>query len=699
MRLAGFLCLVAVAVPARAEAPLSRESVRQDPAGKALLSEGYRFCNDGEYELRGHREAAVCDLAAAAAERCPGFAGACERFQAALEEKPKDLRLGETNPAVWRAMSAVARGLLWLVLAALLAWLLVVIYRVVRDRRASPEPALEAAPADAEVEEAARPLVKSGAVALLESAQEAARRGDFLVAVRHAYAAMLWHLDSQGLIELHPARTSGEYLRAVRSRRELYTVMRQLAVEVDKLEFGAEHADAQLFARVWQAVLPIVRSALVLLLLALPGCGELEKLTRHSDPGHAADGFHLLRQLLESSGATVERRVRGINAIGEHVEGVIVLGPVEAAEWEVLLAWAEGGGHLVVATDPFEVASRIGAEWLRLPGHGVCPVPTYIVPSAVDVAWDPSVAAAVPEAPAQQQQQDQAAVPAEEAPEKPEADDDDDAKDDDGEAPQAGRHEDEEEEEEDYDDDEYADGPYDDEVELTYVALADSGLTLNDERFDSIGGCSGEPYAAWRPTSGDGEIMVMADSRALTNAALAAGDNARITLHLLPHVGAVELVGSWTHRGQSSPYAAVAGGKLFPAAMHFLVLVLAVVLWRWPFGTPRDPAARSRRAFLEHVQVLGLHYERTRASRHALGAYAAWALEQLRRRVQPHDRKDLEELARGVAARTGDPLEQVQRVLGQAAAAVHDSGPGAPEHDLPAMQELQRLVQKATRSD
>jgi hypothetical protein len=98
--------------------------------------------------------------------------------------------------------------------------------------------------------------------------------------------------------------------------------------------------------------------------------------------------------------------------------------------------------------------------------------------------------------------------------------------------------------------------------------------------------------------------------------------------------------------------------------LQLSLLVLLFFVYKGAhFGRAVDPAAAGRRAFSEHARAIGLLYGRTRAGRHALEAYGAYALERMRERLNLVGGKGMLAVAEEVAARTGRPLGEVMRVL------------------------------------
>ncbi len=176
---------------------------------------------------------------------------------------------------------------------------------------------------------------------------------------------------------------------------------------------------------------------------------------------------------------------------------------------------------------------------------------------------------------------------------------------------------------------------------------------------------------------GRGQIMALADEHLFTNIALALGDNGEAVVRILTGHGPVQICTSWTGAAASSPFESVHRAKLTPLIAQLLLLLALFFLWKGiAFGQLRDPAEKTRRRFADHVRAVGLQYARARASAHALGAYARWALERLRERVPRGRQSDLDELADKLSVRSGWRAEEIAALLRHAQAA-SDAGSGA----------------------
>ncbi len=194
---------------------------------------------------------------------------------------------------------------------------------------------------------------------------------------------------------------------------------------------------------------------------------------------------------------------------------------------------------------------------------------------------------------------------------------------------------------------------------------------------------------------GDGKIVVMSSPAALSNAALAAGDNARLLWPLLAEQrGPVEIVGPWTGKSAESPLASLSAAGLLPWLAQLALLGLAFALYRGtPFGRRRELLEQPRRSFAEHVQALGERWAETRASRAALAAYAGWALENLRERTAAGGPAGISELSELLARRAGHDEAAVARTVVKARLAQQGGDDGASEAEhLQTMRDLARLL-------
>lgn len=79
---------------------------------------------------------------------------------------------------------------------------------------------------------------------LLRQAAEMARNGDFRLAIRRAYIALLCELEERGRLRLHRAKTNNDYLRELSREFEAYPVIVQMTNRYERVWYG--HGEATL---------------------------------------------------------------------------------------------------------------------------------------------------------------------------------------------------------------------------------------------------------------------------------------------------------------------------------------------------------------------------------------------------------------------------------------------------------------------
>jgi hypothetical protein len=226
-----------------------------------------------------------------------------------------------------------------------------------------------------------------------------------------------------------------------------------------------------------------------------------------------------------------------------------------------------------------------------------------------------------------------------------------------------------------------------------HIAARAPALRL-DPSFEAAVACARGPLVA-RAHKGKGAIVVISDPDFISNASMAAGDPARVLLPLLGSPKRVAVIDRFSRaEGAKDPYRAVAHSGLAPALSHALAwLVLLAFALGKSFGTPRDPVDPPRRAFSDHVRAVGRLYELAGASRHALGLYAGWALEQLNTRLRPGGTQRMLDLSNAVAQRTRRPEGKIAAILANASdARDRPDGPNAPLEDLDTMKSLNAFL-------
>jgi hypothetical protein len=221
----------------------------------------------------------------------------------------------------------------------------------------------------------------------------------------------------------------------------------------------------------------------------------------------------------------------------------------------------------------------------------------------------------------------------------------------------------------------------------------DDGKGGDDGEDIPAGALLGVPKVDERQPS---RVVVLADDSLWRNASLLVADNAALLDALLRDGGtSVELAGDLTGLVASNPVQSVERGRLGPALLQLAAfLVLLFVCKGARFGRPAPEPRSERRAFVEHVRALGLHYARAHAEQVALAALGAYAIERLRERFGLRADRSLSGLAEAVAARTERPVGKVMRMFLE----VRDAGKAVPAdkdaRDLETAWQMCRLLEE-----
>ena len=209
--------------------------------------------------------------------------------------------------------------------------------------------------------------------------------------------------------------------------------------------------------------------------------------------------------------------------------------------------------------------------------------------------------------------------------------------------------------------------------ELDLSAPALSRLQPTKKRISQPIAYRGRNLYASQFLAGEGRVIVFADDFLLTNAAMAVEDNPTFAVRYFGGLAGddddtLRLVDHWTGAGAATPLEAIANSHLTPLIIQGLILLALFYLSRGiVFGRARDPKARSRREFADHVRALAGQYTGARAHQHVSMIYGSWAVERLRDRIPGGGGMEVEELAAQVAARTGRDPAEIRTLLERAA--------------------------------
>ncbi|WP_437869642.1 DUF4350 domain-containing protein [Sorangium sp. So ce363] len=631
-----------------AGAPLARDARAEDAEKNVhwsvrdvLEDDRYRFCHEDDYPLTPE-EHAWCPIIAGSSDVCPELPAACKLPPVELSRSAVSGRGGrggrdasgkhraggaptdrgpneDERRRPWPEMRVDLSGMSFFA-SVLFIGLLVVFFggvihallkNLLRDRAPADEAKEEKAPARGPTpEETARREVETDVQRLLARARSHASRGDHARAIDDAYAALLRRLDGDGLIEIHPSRTNGDYVRSLRERPDLNGAMRSIVRDVEGVQFGVTPPSEPIFRAVMDRVVPLVSRALALAFVAFGLSAALSCIscTPHAggDEGggdRSPSGTQAVLEVLDEQGFKARRRGEALAAPDRALALVVLPGAtIDDATWKDLFAWvSDKGGTLFLAGLP------------RLPDEvelGLRVAQDAETSTALAADWSRGLRASLP----------------------------------------PGKR--------------LVEANGDEPEDLYMILRGESSSTAGVVR-----------------RLGEGKVVVVADDRLVSNVSLAAPDNAQLFLDLLrfaPYATEVEIVDEWTGVGAETPFEAVREANLWPVIAQLFLLLALLYLWKGSaFARLRDPPAAGRRAFADHARALGLAYRRARASRHAAGLYASWALDRLRERVHRSGRRGLIPLAEAIAARTGRPEAEVMRVLVEASGAREDAAPAS----------------------
>jgi hypothetical protein len=648
------LVLVALAAPA-----MDARAETVDATVRSVLQDSrYRFCHEDDYPLAPD-EHAWCALVGDISGACPSLPKACklppvERSLSLWRGRGKHgARGSERGGPVARAshederrrpmpelslpdMSGFARVLFFVMLAVFLVLVVRAIVQNLLKNRGEPDGKDDAPPPDAPGEAAPPPRgpIETDVERLLARARAAAERGDYTRAVDDCYAALLRRLDGDGLIEIHPSRTNGDYVRSLGERPELKGEVRSIVRDVEGVQFGDTTASEPLYRSVLSRVVPLVSRALALGIVFL-GLSVALSCTPHGggdDEGRAdtsPSGTQAILEMVEKHGIKVRRRNEPFSKLDRPLALVLTSEvSLDEAGWKEILAWVKDkGGRLVlagVAPLPDELGQRIVPDSGHDGGDPQTPGPAgdgTALTVARGVHWPGHPTVSLPRG-----LKIVAAAP---------------------------------------------DGGTPDTPSPIVSAGAPEGAVL----------LRGDSVVLTERVLGEGRVVVVADDRLFTNAALTVDEDASFVLSVLYRSAIapdrdVEICDAWTGAGAQTPMESVREAHMTPVILQLFVLMGLLFLWKGrAFARLRDPPAETRRAFVDHARALGLTYHRARASRHVTGLYAVWALERLRERVHRAGRQGLIPLAEAIAVRTGRPEGEVMGILVEASGARDEAAP------------------------
>jgi hypothetical protein len=143
------------------------------------------------------------------------------------------------NVMPWIVLLALALGMAYVIAYAISRWAPGL--KLAKKKRLVTETLLEEESASTEPDE------------LLAAAERYAKSGDFRRAYRAAFVAILLRMDRMGFIKYDRARTNGEYLRSLRGRPFIMSMIRPLVNDFDFRWYGGASVAESDYRRFLQA--------------------------------------------------------------------------------------------------------------------------------------------------------------------------------------------------------------------------------------------------------------------------------------------------------------------------------------------------------------------------------------------------------------------------------------------------------------
>ena len=84
---------------------------------------------------------------------------------------------------------------------------------------------------------------------LLRTAAEMARKGEYRLAIRRAYLALLYELEQRGKLHLHRAKTNRDYLGELQHESSMYPSVATLTSNYERVWYGHGAATMEDYAR------------------------------------------------------------------------------------------------------------------------------------------------------------------------------------------------------------------------------------------------------------------------------------------------------------------------------------------------------------------------------------------------------------------------------------------------------------------
>jgi len=584
-------------------APSDEEGVNH-----ALSSGSYRFCH--EAGLDAEQVQAWCDVVDQIPEdRCPGLRASCEGSAPTVSsdgcnESSTSGSRGERDglaaepeppPEPWSFESwegfdlaflgAVSQWLMAILVASGVGLLLFFLWRRFGARGEGPAdlpdvPVVVSTVDDAELDDALPEVPSAPSEDLLAMARRAldeGRPGDAVVLAR---GAALRRLGELGRLRLHRSRTDREYVRALEREEDGgdspaggAEELRAVVSMVERFRFGHREPPSDGAAAALAAASRLLGSVVVLLLV-LSGANPAlaQTASRYKPYGDAA-----FAELYRLHGYEVRWRLRGLTDLKDADADVLLLDALavqpSTEEWDALREWVARGHVLFVVGDASMGFPEFGTSTFSSSRGAFAVGPLRAAGGAPPVFPEPSQVFQLPASTGALRGTADVGVP-----------------------------------------EVWAEDGAGDALVVSIAVGAGAVVAVADTRL-------GDNVSLVSPANEEllGEVPLI--GQAMRGWPLASPP--RVQLAMRPS--------NVTSENQANnPLESLARAELLPFVLQFLLLWTVVALWRgWPMGPLRDPPERGRIRFADHVEALGERYQRLRASRHVLKAYAGLWLQRL----------------------------------------------------------------------
>lgn len=352
--------------------PRSRSAELRDAI---LARRPLTFCADRARPLSAGDRERWCPLAEDLRATCPAFADACATGDPATPAPTA--RPSPSSRAQPGAGAEALRVALLLAVAAAVAFLVRALKRnFTADDRSGPD-APPPVPAPVETLPDAPRLAPPGetdADLLIARAHALLSNGRYAEALEAARAALLRKLEQGGLLVLRESDTQADHLAGLRDQPALQAALRDVARQIDPVEFGGRPATRSATETVLARVTPIVRGIVggVALLAAITSTCACDARSGAGRDG--PDGYTLLGEIVaEHGGKLVPADLDGADTTGT----LLVTSPCDDDTLGLLLGRADGGATIVLAAPGDETASRLHVRYGPVaPAGALVPHPT-----------------------------------------------------------------------------------------------------------------------------------------------------------------------------------------------------------------------------------------------------------------------------------------------------------------------------------